>query len=148
MQTILDNANTWFFNALVDREEKLQVVIVEGIKASEREDLVIGSTSLGPSWRVEVTQKSRWISVSFASVCAFQTINESLTSADEYEIFDAGFLRVYARSRYMDFLRSHAIMEHPIVEDAQHYCLLTEDQIIDVVAVGMPEFELLQPPAG
>ncbi|HJZ56612.1 MAG TPA: hypothetical protein VKE74_16720 [Gemmataceae bacterium] len=148
MRTVLDEANTWFFHALVHRDEKLQVIVAEGIKAAEPEDLVIGTTNLGPSWRVEVTDKSRWVCVSFARVCAYQAINESLTSADDYEVFDRGFLRVYERSRYLDFLRAHAIMEHPMAERARHYCVLTEDHIIDVVAVGEPEFEFLQPPAG
>src|SRR5438128_2640846 len=93
VRTVLDEANTWFFHALVHRDEKLQVVIAEGIKAAEPEDLIIGTKNLGPSWRVEVTDKSRWVCVSFARVCACQAINESLTSADEYEVFDRGFLR-------------------------------------------------------
>jgi hypothetical protein len=144
---MLDDADTWFFHALVHRDEKLQVIIVEGIKATEPEDLVIGTTNLGPSWRVDITDQSRWVCVSFGRVCAYQAINESLTSADDYEVHDRGFLRVYERSRYVEFLRANAIMAHPMAEDARHYCVLTEDQIIDVVAVGEPVFELLEPPA-
>jgi hypothetical protein len=146
VQTVLDDATSWFFHALVHRDEKLQIIIAEGIKAAEPEDLIIGATNLGPSWRVEVTDESRWVCVSFGRVCAYQLIDESLTSADDYEIHDRGFLRLYERSRYLDFLRSHAIMEHPMAEGARHYCLLTEDQIIDVVATAGPEFEALQPP--
>jgi len=146
VKTILDDANTWFFHALVHRDEKLQVIIVEGIKAAQPEDLIIGTKNLGPTWRVDVTDASRWVCVSFGRVCGYQVINESLMSADDYEIHDRGFLRVYERSRYMEFMRSHAIMEHPMAENARHFCILTEEQIIDVAAVGEPQFELLQPP--
>lgn len=64
--------------------------------------------------------------VSFGRVRAYQAINESLTSADDYEIFDRGFVRVDERSRYMDFLRSHAIMAHRMAKSARHYCVLTK----------------------
>jgi hypothetical protein len=147
VQTVLDEANTWFFHALVHRDEKLQVIVAEGIKAVQPEDLVIGGANLGPSWRVEVTDASRWVCISFGRVCAYQAINESLTLADEYEVFDRGFLRVYERSRYLDFLQAHAIMQHSLAEAARHYCLLTKEQSIDVVAVGEPGFEFVRPPA-
>jgi hypothetical protein len=145
VQTILDDANTWFFHALVHRDEKLQVIVVEGIKAAEPEDLIIGTKNLGSAWRIEVAEASRWVCVSFGGVCGYQVISESLTSADDYEIHDCGFLRVYEKSRYMEFLRSHAIMEHPIAENARHFCILTENQIIDVAAVEEPEFEFILP---
>ena len=55
MRTVLDDAKTWFLHGIVYQDDS-QIIVAEGFRSDEAEDLIIGQTNLGPAnsptWRL------------------------------------------------------------------------------------------------
>lgn len=62
----------------------------------------------------------------------------SLTLGEpEYEICDKGFIRIYERSRYLDYIKAHSLI-YEIQSNVIHWCVLLEDDIIEVISGKQP----------
>ena len=142
MKTILDDVRSWFIET-VAFDGDLRVVLVEGIRDSSPESLVVDGEYFGPAYRVEPTPQSRRFRVTFVAPLAHQIVDESLSIPYDDEAHDGGVLRIYSRSRWLEHLR-HAtcILEHPAAQGAAHYQVITEGDIIDVCCKRVP---LVQP---
>jgi hypothetical protein len=137
MQSILETNDSWFLERLVYTDH-LSLILVEGIKSSLME-ITVGDINLGEGRSIDVTDKSRRITVSFEDVIAYQLQNESFTYRDQYEQGTEGILRVYERSRYLDFVRSHSLIDALRENRYTHYSLILIDEIIDVISGAEPE---------
>jgi hypothetical protein len=141
MQSILDDAKSWFIDAIVYQDDLL-IRVVEGLVDPVPEDLVIGQTNLGPVNSIEVGENSRRVVVRFARCVSWQVVNESFTSFDEYEMRDdTGFLQILERSKYLDYVLENHGWFREVVGPAKHYRLLTENEVVDIVAFDCPTFE-------
>ncbi len=146
MQTVLESGRTWYLGALLYNgcTGELQIDLLEGFRAEEPEDCEVCGVSLGKGYRLSWTESSRRVRVAFAEVCAYQLIDESYTSLDEYEQGERHFLSAFTRSRFRDFVCEH----HPILpavkeDEIQHYRLWTEGEVVDVIATKPPEVTVI-----
>jgi hypothetical protein len=140
MQTVLDDAETWFLQGIVYQDD-LRIIVAEGFKSDDPEDLVIAGTNLGPAYSVDVSSESRRFVVRFPRNVAWQVIVESFTSRDDYESGDDGFLQTLDRSRYLDHVHEHHGWFRETVGPANHYRLCMVDEVIDVIAFDAPMIE-------
>jgi hypothetical protein len=142
VKTLLDNSGSWFLETLSVNDE-LRVVLIEGIRAREAESVPIGGHDFGPAYRVQPTNQSRRVAVTFSLPVAYQVMDESIWIPHDDEIHDNGTLRRYSRSRWMDYLRASSLFEHPTAEGAVHYQIVTENHVVDVASQDEPTVELL-----
>lgn len=137
METILDTGHSWLLESLIYRDA-LQVHVVEGIRSAEPEKLKIAGVDLGEGYAIDVNEESRHFSVVFEDVIAYQVLNESYTSCDEYEIKTEGVLCRYERSHYLDFIRSSTLIDSLRANAYTHFALTLQDDIIDVITESEP----------
>ena len=80
--------------------------------------------------------------VRFEEVVAWQVVDESYTSWDDYEQRDdTNVLQELSRSRYLDYVRDNHGWFQDIIGPAKHYRIWTGDEVVDVVSVSEPEIE-------
>lgn len=146
MKTELDSAAFWLLEMLKFSEDSrsLCATVIEEIESEEATDLVIGDAILRDTHALEVTPASRRYTVRFQCIAAWQSIAEVLTVLDKDESRDdMGVLRALTKSKYLDFIQAnHGWFEslgHG--EEYVHYQLITEWQIVDVVAAAAPVIE-------
>jgi hypothetical protein len=77
--------------------------------------------------------------VKFEDVIAYQIRDESFTYGDEYEKRTEGALCKYERSRYLDYVKSHSLIDALRENQYAHYGLMLEDEIIDVISETEPK---------
>ena len=149
MHSLLDNKN-WFLHGL-EYQGTLRVVVVEARTGERKEEDYQDETNetlrkiLQGSVPIEVHQDSMYARVVFERVVAWQAIDESYTSWDDYEIRDDNSsLQVLSRSRYLEHINKHHGWYKDVVGLAQHYRVLTYDEIIDVVAIEPPTVEEIE----
>lgn len=143
MRTILDNARSWFLESLIF-DKALRVVVVEGIRSDEPDDMHIGGHVIRNAYAVAPTPNSRQVAIRFSRIVAWQVVDESFTTADASEVRDDdGMLRILTKSAYMDYIKAHHGWFEDVVGPALHYQLLTEDAIVDVISLVQAVVELL-----
>lgn len=138
METVLDTGHSWLLEGLVYRDA-LEIHVVEGIRSAEQQKLQIAGVDLGEGYSINVTEKSRHFLVVFEDVLAYQVLNESYTTADEYEIRTKGVLCRYERSHYLDFIQSSTLIDSFRLNAYTHFALVLQDDIIDVIAELEPK---------
>lgn len=145
METVLDSAN-WLLESAEFREDRecLCVKVVELINAEEPTDFELGGEIFKGSYAIEETSDSRRFAVGFRCIAAWQSIAEVLTVPDVDEVGDTtGVLRALTKSKYLDFLQANHGWFESLGHDGAfvHYELITEWQILHVVAAEAPVIE-------
>lgn len=142
MKTILDKAHTWFMSSVSYTDEDLIITVVGGLQAEHPEEIDLGGgQSLGQGYRVSQTEKSMHVQLTFPTVAAYQVIDESFTSLDEYDAGDGGSLQIMERSRFKDMIENHHSLLPTLREACRYYRLWTEDAVVDVVTDEEPIIE-------
>lgn len=149
MKTPLDDAYTWFLEALGYRDGWLVIVVAEGFRAAQPSDIELPGVGIHSSYVVAPADDSRRMEIRFEGPVVWQCINESWTAYDEYEQWDdGGNLPVLARSRYLDYVNASHGWYAEIVGPGQHYRVWTEYEVIEVVASAPPSLRILEWPPG
>jgi hypothetical protein len=139
MNTLLDEFHAAFLRSVVYAEDELRITVAEGLRAAEPEDITIAGHVIKGSYAVDVSEKSRVVEVRFSRPIVWQAADESFTSGDEYEVREGkSALQVLTRSRYLDYVRATHGWFEEIRGKGKHYRVLTEGEIIDVVACEPP----------
>ncbi len=141
MKTILDEGYSWFLEKILYQDE-LELVLVEARLGIEQ-DLDIGDIKIEGVKSIETCSQSRVVKIKFENAIAWQCLNESYSSFDEYEERDKeGKLQVITRSRYLDYVnKNHGWYEDVTGDTGCHYRIWTEDEVIDVVSTELPKIE-------
>jgi hypothetical protein len=142
MRTLLDDLYTLFLHVAIYTEGELRIIVAEGFRAAEPEDITIGGRIIKGTYPVNTSEQSRLVEVRFSRPIAWQLVDESFTASNEYEVHeDKLALQVLTKSRYLDYVRSN----HGWFEDlamgrgpGKHYRVWTENEVIDVVACQAP----------
>ncbi len=140
MKTLLDEFHTSFLHAVVYTERELRILVAEGFRAPEPEDITILGHVIKGTYAIDSSAESRLVEVRFSKPIAWQLVDESFTAGNKYEIHEDEFaLQVLTQSRYLDYVRTN----HGWFEDVQrgpgkHYRVWTENEVIDVVACEAP----------
>jgi hypothetical protein len=141
MQTILDSAKTWFLEGVVYREE-LRVIVSEGFRATEPEDVTIGQLTISETYAIDTSTDSRFFCIRFPQFIAWQVVSESFTAFDKEEIRDdTGFMQILEKSAYFSYVNSSHGWYSDIIGPGKHYRIWTENEVIDVVACEPPVIE-------
>jgi hypothetical protein len=139
MKTLLDEFDATFLHAAVYADRELRVIVAEGFRAAEPEDTTIGGHVIKEIYAIDTSEKSRLVEIRFSEPIAWQLVDESFTTWDDYEVRDDRFaLQVLSRSKYLDHVRAN----HGWFEDtrgpAKHYRVWTENEVVDVIACVPP----------
>lgn len=143
MRTILDEAKTWFLHDL-SYDESLKIVLIEGMIGTSPEDIRIFDTVIRDTYPINTSPSSRTILIRFSQFVAWQVVNESFTTFDDYEHRDdTGFIQVIERSKYFDYVNANHGWYADVIGVGKHYRIWTENEVIDVIACEEPVIELL-----
>jgi hypothetical protein len=140
MKTLLDTFYASFLHAALYAEGDLRIIVAEGFRAAESEDITIAGHVIKGTYAINTSERSRQAEVRFNRPIAWQLIDESFTAADEYEVREDQFaLQVLTQSRYLDYvLASHGWFHEVGRGPGKHYRVWTENEVIDVVACEAP----------
>jgi hypothetical protein len=143
MKTLLDEFYTWFLHAAMYTEDDLRIIVAEGFRAAEPEDLRIGGHVIKDTYAINTSEESRLVEICFSRPIAWQLVDESFTSGNEYEVREDKFaLQVLTQSRYLDYVReNHGWFEDMGRGPAKLYRVWTQNEVIDVVACEPPRVE-------
>lgn len=145
MKTLLDEFYTLFLRAAVYAERELRVTVVEGVRAAEPDDITIGRLVIEGTYALGTSEKSRFAEVRFSEPVAWQLVDESFTTYDDYEVREDRFdLQVISRSKYLDYVRANHGWFEDVRGPAKHYRVWTEDEIVDVVSCTPPTVVLVE----
>jgi len=143
MYTILDEGHTWFLDDLSYKDE-LTITLIEGILRSEPENIKILNSVIRDAYPIDILPTSRQVLIRFSQFVAWQVVDESFTSFDEYEQRDdKGFIQILARSKYFDYVNTSHGWYPDIIGTGKHYRIWTCDEVIDIVSCTEPIIELI-----
>jgi hypothetical protein len=143
VKTILDDGYTWFLEFLGYRDGWLAMVVAEGFRATEPERMEIPGVGIRDTYARRVTDRSRRVEIRFERLVAWQCVDESWTTFDEYEQRDdLSKLQVLTRSRYLDYVDASHGWYADTIGPAAHYRVWTEDEVVDVVAFDPPSLRI------
>ena len=141
MRTPLDDAKTWFLDE-INYQGELQVIVAEGFVGDGPEDLRIGDHVIRDTYPIETRSDGRYFTIRFPHSVAWQVVDESFTSFDEYEQRDdTGTVQILTRSKYVDYDNASHGWYADVRGLALHYRVWTENEVIDVVACEPPVIE-------
>ena len=144
METILDEGKTWYLDHLSYKDE-LTITLIEGTISSESEDVQILNTVIRDCYPIDILSTSRRVLIRFSQYVAWQVVDESFTSFDEYEQRDdKGFLQILARSKYFDYVNASHGWYSDIIGSGKHYRIWTENEVIDIVSCTEPIIDLMR----
>jgi hypothetical protein len=140
MKTLLDEFHASFLHAAMYAEGELRIIVAEGFRAAEPEDIKLGGHVIKGTYAINTSEESRLVEVRFSRPIAWQLVDESFTAGNEYEVREDRFaLQVLTRSRYLDYVRAnHGWFEDVGRGTGKHYRVWTENEVIDVVACEAP----------
>jgi hypothetical protein len=146
MKTLLDEFHASFLHAAIYAEGELRIVVAEGFRAAEPEDITIAGHVIKGTYAIDTSEESRLAEVRFNRPIAWQLVDESFTAGDEFEVREDTFaLQVLTRSRYLDFvLAYHGWFKDVGRGPGKHYRVWTENEVIDVVACEPPTVALYE----
>jgi hypothetical protein len=123
-------------------QDELRVIVAEGFVGDQTEDLRIGDHTIKDLRSINVSDKSRLFEIRFPQFVAWQVVNESFTSFDEYELRDdTGTLQTLSRSKYFDYVKANHGWYEDVIGPAKHYRVWTENEVVDVVACEPPTIQ-------
>jgi hypothetical protein len=133
MDTALDGAAGWWLEHVVCDTEK------DTVSFTLHEKQLVGRQLLH-------TSDSRRAIVRFTGVVAYLVADESNPLGTDYDERDDGYLHVYSKSRFLDFMNhstGRAFFDS-FPEPSKHYCVATSDHIVYVMATEEPQVEIVR----
>lgn len=99
--------------------------------------LDLGNASINKV-RTVVEVPDSLIEVSFDSYISYCVNNDSYTSEDDYDLYEGRLLRVYSRSRFLDYVNMGTSANSECPEDYKHYAIIGVDRIVHIVSSKEP----------
>ena len=135
----------WQVHAIVFQDD-LQIILAEmfvGESDGTRVDPnPVVQKILRASRPIEVRHDSRLMVVRFPQAIAWQVVNESFTTWDDYEERDdTSVIQIITRSKYLDYVHQNHGWFQETIGPAKLYRVLTANEVIDVVAFELPTIE-------
>jgi len=122
----------------------LKLVVAEGLAVGEPESIKVGGVEIRDCTRIDTTKESRIFELAWECYVGYSVLNESFASVSDEEQFEGQRLRIYSKSRFIDYMSraSFACVEHP--GPTSHYSVACEDHIVDVLSVSAPAVRRIQ----
>ncbi len=145
MKTLLDEFQASFLQAAIYADRELRVIVAEGFRAAEPEDIAIAGHVINGTYALDTSDASRLVEVRFAKPIAWQLVDESFTAWSDYEVRDdRSALQVLTRSAYLDYVRANHGWFEDIRGAGKHYRVWTENEVVDIVACEPPSVGLVR----
>jgi hypothetical protein len=143
MKTLLDEFQASFLQAAVYANRALRVIVAEGFRAAEPDDITIGTHVIEGAYAIDSSEESRLVEVRFAKPIAWQLVDESFTVWDDYELRDdRSALQDLSQSRYLDYVRANHGWFEEMRGRGKHFRIWTENEVVDVIACAPPSISL------
>jgi hypothetical protein len=125
----------------------LRLVVEEGRPCGEAKPLHVGESVITGGTRIDVTEESRAFELVWNRYVAYSVLNESYASVDADERYVGTRFRVYSKSHFIEYVSraSFATPEYP--GPTQHYEVVCENHIVDVISTATPSVQVLKEPA-
>ncbi len=125
----------------------LRLVVTEGLPTGEVGPLQVGDAVISGCTRIEVTEESRTFELIWNRYVAYSFLNESFASVDDEERYEGNRFRVYAKSRFIDYVlrASFACADYP--GPTQHYAVVCENHVVNIISVVQPTIQRHLPPS-
>jgi len=149
MQTILDDAHTWFLESCGHFPGgRLVIRLIEGIKGTEHQPVTLANATVGPYFPVTVGPTSRVVDVTFDNALAFFTRNESYDARySDLQLEDGkAFLHQAHASSYRQFCQATTNVFELFPDAAHEFLLWTEGQGFQILASAAPTVQLSDAP--
>ncbi len=146
MKTILAQSEWWFLERLDYVGARLVVEMIEGCVSSVSENVSIdGEGTVPDASPIEVTDQSRRVRVVFSNILAHQVTDESYAepASGKMEELAGRILCQHTGSEYVEYVQQNSLIKHLIDDPVHHYRLNLADDIIDVLTITEPCFELM-----
>lgn len=142
LRTVLDEARMWQVHAILYRDD-LQLILAEMFVGEPNDTCVdpnpVVQEILRRTRPIEVRDVSRLMVVRFSRTVAWQVVDESFTSWDDYEERDdKSIIQIITRSRYLDYVHDNHGWFRETDGPAKLYRVLTANEVIEVVAYKPP----------
>lgn len=141
----LESCQTLFLIGLCEpSENRLQVLVQEARTQFENpREVLIAGVNLGIAHPIAPDQTARYFQLDWSAYIAYQILDEGYSKLLEGEGFTGRNLRSFAESSFLKYLErtSYATSGYP--GPLQHYELVSQMHILDVVAQIPPEITLL-----
>ena len=126
-------------------DNSLRLVVEEMHVRDEAEELVVGESSFGLTHRIEHTDACRVFELTWDMYIAYSVLNESYARADDGEIFTGRRLRLYSKSKFLEYVRSETWADDHYPGPPKHVAISCESQIVNVISVAEPQVRLIKP---
>jgi len=133
----------YFGNITEPEENELAFTVYEAVVSEQEKDIVFGEATIEGTKEIITTKNSKSYQIYFPSYIAYSVINESYTSADEYEQFEGSNYRVYSKSRFLDYVSQDTIATSDYPGPFKHYGFVCLNHIIDIASQDEPIIEEL-----
>ena len=122
----------------------LRIELIQAGPAGTPREVEISGHTMNNMTPIDVTPDSKAFCVTFDSYVSYNVLNEShSSSAESHEVFSGKLFRVYTKSNYLDYVRSHTSASDVFPGPLAHYCIVCSDHIIDIVSAHSPEVEAI-----
>lgn len=127
------------FRGLIEPEINSLTLLFDRCAVSKTpEDLIIGEKVIKDTFPVYVDVNLPILQVDFKSYIAYSVTNESYTTWDDYEVFEGKAFRIYSKSRYLDFIRTHTFADENYPGPFVHYGVVCLNHILNIVSTTPP----------
>ncbi|MFA7237103.1 MAG: hypothetical protein WC058_09580 [Phycisphaeraceae bacterium] len=138
LRTELDGARMWLLRKVVYQDD-LCLFLAEMFAGNPMEDRRLGNCVIEGRRKIEPREDSRHFIVRFPQFVAWQVVDETYTTKDDYEqCDDTGVLQILSRSKYLDYIKSSHGWFEATLGPAKQYRVCTANEIVDVVACQSP----------
>jgi len=144
---VIDSCYTIFIREISEPQENvLRLVLQEAEVSSETVAHEIGGTVIENLHPVEPTKSSRIFELTWKQYIAYSVRNELFASPDgDSEVRASGRrFRTYSKSHFLDFVSRATIANEQYPGPFQHFCVVSEMHVIDVVSTQIPEIRTLR----
>lgn len=129
-----------FLDSLTEPEINSLRIFISRCKVSqESEDVEIENHIFRDAHPIEVDEELPIIQIDFKSYVSYSVINESFTVLNNDAIFEGNSLRIFKKSKYLEFIKKGTIATDVFPEKTFiHYEIACLDHIIDVISFDEP----------
>ncbi len=143
---IIDSCEFLFLKQIEELDYNgLRLVLEEGIASPEAVSIRVGNTELTGCHRVKTTNSSRVFEIVWKLYVAYAVRNESYAQDNEYDVSTGVKLRIYSKSRFLDFIGHATFVSEGYPGPVQHIGIGCEDHIIDIASVDCPTVTMSGP---
>ena len=142
----IDSCDYLFLREITELDHNgLRLVLEEGVARLGTVSVKFGNTEITGLHPVESTEQSRLFEIVWQGYVAYSVRNESFVEPDEYESAAGGRLRIYSKSRFLDFIRTATLARYEYPGPIQHIGVNCEDHIVDVASTSEPQVRQIRP---